>query len=61
MMKCDGQLNQSLKMTSEVAVAWSIAPHVFEDLMSVEEVAGVEESKAALHATVAHYFWSIEA
>ena len=42
-MKRHRQLNKSLEMTAEVAVAGGLAPHVFQGLMGVEEVAGVEE------------------
>jgi len=43
MMKRHRQLNQSLEMASAVAVAGRLTPDVFESLMGVEEVAGVEE------------------
>src|ERR1043166_9687864 len=43
MMKRHRQLNQSLEMAPAVAVAGSLAPHVFESLVGVEEVPGVKE------------------
>ena len=55
-MKCHRQLNQSLEMPSKVAVAGSLSPHVFEGLMSVEEVAGVEKGQAALAGVFVHCF-----
>jgi len=55
-MKRHCQLNQSLKMTPEAAVPRSLAPHVFENLVGVEKVGGVEEGEAALRAAVAHRF-----
>jgi hypothetical protein len=55
-MKCHRQLDQSLEMASAVAVAGGLAPHVFESLMGVEKVAGVEEGEAASHAAVVHRF-----
>jgi hypothetical protein len=42
-MKCHCQLNQSLEMASAVAVAGSLAPHVLEGLMGVEEMGGIEK------------------
>jgi len=42
-MKRHRQLNKSLEVASSVTVAGSLAPHVFEGLVGVEEVAGVEE------------------
>ncbi len=60
-MKRHRQLNQSLEMPPTVAVAGGLPPHVFQGLMGVEEVAGVEEGEAALGAPVAHSFCSIGA
>jgi hypothetical protein len=54
MMKCYRQLYQSLEMPSEMAVVGSLAPHVFEDLMGVKEMGGVEMSQAPSHAAVVH-------
>jgi hypothetical protein len=56
MMKRNRQLDQSLEMPSAVAVAGSPLPHVFQGLMGVEEVAGVEEGEAASHVAVVHRF-----
>lgn len=42
-MKRYRQLNQSLEMASEAAVAGGFAPEVFKDLMSVEEAAGIKQ------------------
>jgi hypothetical protein len=39
MMKRHRQLNQSLQMASEVAVAGSLAPDAFKGLMGVEKAA----------------------
>jgi len=43
-------------VTPEAAVPRSLAPHVFENLVGVEKVGGVEEGEAALRAAVAHRF-----
>jgi hypothetical protein len=56
MMKRHRQLNESLEMTSEVAVARSFAPDVFERLMGVEEVGGVEQSQALRERFFVHDF-----
>jgi hypothetical protein len=42
-MKRDRQLNQSLEMASAMAMEGSLTPDVFESLMGVEEVGGIEE------------------
>jgi len=55
-MKRHRQLNQSLEMPSKVAVAGSLAPHVFQGLMCVEEVAGVEEAEALRERFFVHDF-----
>ena len=58
-MKRHRQLNKSLEMTAEVAVAGGLAPDVFEGLMGVEKAAGVEEGQAVLPRSLLHAYQSI--
>jgi hypothetical protein len=56
MMKRHRQLNQSLQMASEAAVARSLPPKVFEGLMGVEKAAGIEQGEAAPPGISLHRF-----
>lgn len=45
-MECDRQLHHPLNMASQCRAGGHWAPDIFENLMSVEKMAGVEKLKA---------------
>ena len=55
-MKGNRQLNQSLQMTAQRAVAGCVAPNVLEGLVGIKEAGGVEECNPVLEVVFVHGF-----
>lgn len=58
-MKRHRQLDHSLEVATQAAVAWSLPPDVFQHLMRVEEAGGIEERYTVSQPAFIHDFGSI--